>query len=233
MFSESAKYYDLIYLKFKNYREESEKIITLLDNVHPGAKTVLDVACGTGEHAKYLSEKYQVDGIDIEPQFVEIAQQKNPGGKFSCADMADFDLGKQYDVVMCLFSSIGYVKTLDKTRKTFRLFRSHLAEGGFILVEPWLTPARWKPGNVFMKTIEQEDLKICRMSHAGVKGKISIITMEYLIGTDRGIEKFSELHELGLFTAAEMQRCFAEANLTVEYDPVGIYDRGLYIARKA
>ena len=79
MFSKSAHLYDIIY-NFKDYRAESQKIIDLIEKESPHAQTLLDVACGTAEHDKYLSQKYQVDGLDFDPGFVRIAAEKNPQG---------------------------------------------------------------------------------------------------------------------------------------------------------
>ena len=56
MFSESAELYELIYSRFKDYAAEAERIATLIRRVHPSAQRILDVACGTGEHARLLSE---------------------------------------------------------------------------------------------------------------------------------------------------------------------------------
>ena len=50
--------------------------------------------------------------------------------------MTDFDLGRGYDVVTCLFSAIGYVKTLEQVARTLACFRSHLADGGVIEIDP-------------------------------------------------------------------------------------------------
>ena len=78
MFKVSAQLYDLIYFKFKNYMDEASKIHGFIQEVHFDAKTILDVACGTGEHARILTENYgyHVDGIDIESEFIKIAQKK-------------------------------------------------------------------------------------------------------------------------------------------------------------
>src|SRR5687768_13738773 len=113
MFSNSAEYYDRIYSKFKNYEEECEKIQKILQIRQPHASTILDVACGTGKHAQILHDEYgySIDGVDLEEKFVETARENIPSGNFYQADMTNFSLGKTYDVVMCLFSSIGYVKT--------------------------------------------------------------------------------------------------------------------------
>ena len=114
MFSKSAELYDKIYFEFKDYEAEAQMINESINRENPSARTILDVACGTGEHARILREKYgfDVDGIDLNDKLISLAQRKNPIGNFNNADMVDFDLGKSYDIVMCLFSSIGYVKTL-------------------------------------------------------------------------------------------------------------------------
>ena len=115
MFSESAHLYDAIYTKLKNYEEEAAKVHAWINELRPNAKTVLDVACGTGEHSKYLKNWYQVDGVDLSKEFLAIAQSKNPNGLYKVANMIDLDLGKRYDAIICLFSSIGYVETVRRT----------------------------------------------------------------------------------------------------------------------
>lgn len=234
MFSRSADLYDLIYRQFKDYADECQRVADLLDRAHPEARTVLDVACGTGEHARILARRhgYRVDGLDIEPEFVRLARQKHPEGRFVCGDMTDFDLGRRYDVVLCLFSSIGYVKTLENVERTLRQFREHLAAGGVVVVEPWIEPAAWQSGRVFMHTAESEDVTVCRMSHSGQRDRTSVLEFHYLIGRDEGIEHIAETHELGLFTRAELEGCFAAAGFTdVEHDAEGLMGRGLFTAR--
>ncbi|NIT60323.1 MAG: methyltransferase domain-containing protein [Aliifodinibius sp.] len=231
MFSKTAAWYDALY-SFKDYQQESNSIIERLKIEHPHAKTILDIGCGTAEHDQYLSKIYRLDGLDINPDFVEIASKKNPTCQYFCADMIDFNLEKTYDVVLCLFSSIGYVKTIDNLISTLRCFKHHMNPEGIILVEPWLTPKTWNPeGNVYLLTGETEAGKICRMNISKTRGKLSILTFHYLIGTNSGIEYVTEHHELGLFTIEEMQDAFRQAGLSVTYDPDGLTGRGLYVAR--
>src|SRR5512145_468507 len=100
MFSESAEFYDLIYSTFKDYRSEATAIAQLLRGLNPLCRTVLDLACGTGEHARLLSEQgFEVDGLDLDPAFVAIAQRKHPSGRFVVADMAEFQLPHRYDAI--------------------------------------------------------------------------------------------------------------------------------------
>src|SRR5712691_5872495 len=83
MFSASAEFYDLIYSTKKDYRAEAAQIAARLRRLSPARRKVLDVACGTGEHALHLAAAgFVVDGLDLDPAFVRIARRKHPAGSF-------------------------------------------------------------------------------------------------------------------------------------------------------
>jgi SAM-dependent methyltransferase len=229
MFSATAEFYDAIYSS-KDYASEAQKIRQLIHVNCPGAKTILDVACGTGEHAKHLSKHFSVDGIDINPAFVEIARAKNPKGQFQVADMRSFRLDKRYDVVQCLFSSIGYLSTRDDVVHALECFRNHLAPGGIILIEPWFPPTVYKTGKLYMDTVDRPDLKICRMSLAQRDGDIAVLIFHYLIATKDGIHRAEETHRLALISPEQMASNFQAAGLRCEFDPVGLTGRGMFVA---
>lgn len=236
MFTHSTELYDAIYQQFKDYADESRRVAALLRRVHPNAHTVLDVACGTGEHARHLTGEhgYRVDGIDVEPEFVRIAQQKNPSGHFSRADMTDFELHTEYDAVLCLFSSIGYARTLENVQRSLTRMREHLATGGVVIVEPWFEPGAWRTGTVSMHIAKTDAAKVCRMSYASRVDRMSVIEFHYLVGSAGGIEHRKEIHELGLFSREELETCLGAAGLAVvEYDPKGLIGRGLFVCRAA
>jgi SAM-dependent methyltransferase len=229
VFSKTAQYYDLIYA-FKDYRAESEQISRFVgENLRSGGNRLLDVACGTGCHVECLKDHFEVEGLDIDTELLEAARRRNPGLVFHQGDMIDFHLGHRFDVVICLFSSIGYVKTLDNLARAMDCMAHHLEPGGLLIIEPWFTPENWQPNTVHALYIDEPELKIARVNTSLVEGHLSYFDFHYLIGTPEGTEYLLERHELGLFTIEEMQAALAGAGLEVTYDAEGLMGRGLYL----
>lgn len=231
VFSETAKYYDKLY-QWKDYGKEIDKLIKLIRlDLTDKSHTLLDVACGTGEHIKYLKKFFQSEGLDICKTLLDIAGEKNPEINFYLGDMLDFDLGKNFDIITCLFSSIGYMKTSDLMKSAIKNMVKHLNPNGFLVIEPWLTPEVWKANTTHAFFIDEPELKIARINTSFTRNKISVFDLHYLIGTPEKTEHFVEHHELGLFTEEEMTAILEEFNLNVTFDEEGISGRGMYIAQ--
>lgn len=234
MFTPSAHLYDTIYLsRGKNYAGEAESVHQHIQaRLCSGGNSLLDVACGTGLHTSYLREHYQVEGLDLDARMLEAAQQKCPELPFHVGDMLDFELNKQFDVITCLFSSIGYTKTPEKMRQAIANFERHLQPGGLMVIEPWFGPEDWRVRNIHATFIDEPTLKIARMNLTGRDGNLSYFVFNYLVGTPDGIEYFTERHELGLFSVDEYLAAFDACDLEVFYDPQWLNARGLYVASK-
>lgn len=232
MVVKTARYYDRIY-SFKDYKDEVEKILSIIEReLHTDGRRLLDVACGTGLHLEHLRAHFDAEGLDISPELLEIAGGRNPGMTLHQADMRTFQLDAQYDVITCLFSSIGYMTTVDEVHRAVARMADHLVPGGLLIVEPWLTPEMWKSNTVHALFTDDPELKIARINTSLTEGRVSIFDLHHLIGTPEGTQHVVEHHELGLYTVDEMTEAFAAAGLDVRYDPDGLAGRGLYIARK-
>jgi SAM-dependent methyltransferase len=232
MYTKSIPFYDDIYA-FKDYQAEAKLLLDIIrEHLHSGGKRLLDVACGTGKHLELLKEAYEVEGLDLSLELLDIAQERTPDVLYHNEDMMDFDLGREFDVVTCLFSSIGYVKTLDNLNRAVKCMSNHLIAGGVLIIEPWFTPDSWNPGTVAANFIDEPELKIARMNISCVEGKLSFFDFHYLIGTPEGVQKFVERHELGLFEIEEMSEAMKGSGLEVIYDDEGLTGRGLFIGRK-
>ena len=233
MFTESAELYDAIYFTFKDYAVEAADIARRIRAEHPHARTLLDVACGTGEHARLLATEhgFQVDGIDLNAEFLRLARIKLLEGRFHQADMRDFDLHDRFDAVICMFSSIGYVKTLPELERTLRCFRRHLAPGGIVMVEPWFPPEVMTSGQHSTRSAEANGVRVERAGSTEVDGRLCRLRFDYAIEEGGERRNTTEIHELGLFTKDETLQAFRAAGLTAQHYAPSDTNRGLYIAR--
>ena len=225
MFVHSAQFYDAIYA-WKDYAAEARRLKELLAERQriPGRRSLLDVACGTAAHATFLRDDYAYEGLDLDPQMLALAQERFPGLSFHQGDMLEFDLGRQFDVVTCLFSSIAYAKTPQRLEQATATMARHVRPGGMLVIEPFVGPQEWQEGRPTATFVDRDDLKIARMSVGVRKGDVAILDFEYLIATSAGIERYSERHELGLFTDAHYQRAYRAAGFAVTCDEEGSWD---------
>ena len=229
MFTESAAFYDALY-GFKDYGAAVDYLRATLDREAPRAQTLLDVGCGTGRHLELLRARYAVEGLDVNAQMLELARRRCPGVAFHETDMADFSLEGRFDVVTCLFSSIGYVRTEDRMRSAILCMRRHLNPGGVVLVEPWFEPEAYWTGTITANHVDEDDLKIAWMYTSERDGLVSVLDIHYLVGRPTGIETFRERHELGLFTEQQHLEAFGDAGLQARHEAGGPFGRGLYVA---
>lgn len=229
-YGEAAEFYDLLYAKGKDYPREAEVVAGLIRARHADARSILDVGCGTGAHARALLEHgFEVTGVDIEPAFVEMARAKCPNGTFETEDMRTLDLGRRFDAVVCLFSAIGYACTIEGLTQSLIAMASHLTDAGVLVVDPWFAPNEMTDGHIVTTTGSGDGVDVVRMSRTVIEGSVSTLEFEYLVGTSTGIERRSERHRLGLFTEAEMVSAFSAAGLDVERIPKTLRMRGVYV----
>ena len=230
-----AKFYDLIYT-FKYYNKEAEEIKKLINkNKLSAGNQLLDVACGTGSHIKYFVDDIDCVGVDLNSEMLEFAKEKAPKAKFIEADMINLELEQEFDVIVCLFSSIGYVKTEENLRKTIAGFTQHLKKGGIVIIEPWLTKEIYRTGSPHMNTYDGENTKIARVNVSELKDEnISYFEMHYLIAeTNKPVIHFVDKHELAMFPIDLILSIMKENGLQVNYHKKGLFDnRGLLIGQK-
>lgn len=226
----SAKLYDSLYAETKDYDKESRRLHELIEECKKSSGSeLLDVACGTGQHLFFLKNYYEVEGLDINPDFVAIAQEKLPGSKIYEQNMMSFTVLKKFDVITCLFSSIGYTLTYDRLASTLLNMRNHLKPGGVLIIEPWYTPTTYKPGH-FTATIQEVDGgKVVRTNHWSLENGHSKGDSQFLVVDSTGIEHIAETHVLGLFAEERYKEALNAAGLTVVFDEYGLIGRGLFI----
>lgn len=229
-----AKYYDRVY-SFKDYLDEAVRLQNLIIKyLESEGNSLLDVACGTGLHLKNLKDDFSCTGVDISKSMLKIARKNAKGVTFKEADMKTLRIGKQFDVIICLLSSIGYVKTAASLEKTIRKFSKHLKKGGLALIEPSHAKSVYVNGEPRITTYNGKDAKIARVNFTKFRQATAVLNMHILIA-DRGKDAkyFVDRHELGIFGINNTLRIMKAAGLKSKYLKNGLMPgRELFVGIK-
>lgn len=222
----------------KDYEAESSILKVMIAKYKQSSgNELLDVGCGTGMHLPYLTDEYEVTGVDRSEQQLEGARKRLPDTTFVRGDMRDFDLHHQFDVVTCLFSSIGYVYPYEQMEKAIKNMGAHLKPGGLLIVEPWLQPGTFMPNQppkTYVINLTDKHLKMTVItSDFRLNGNISSMKMHHILEKPGSTEEFTEEHSMALYEPQEFRKAFRAAGISfLLHDKQGLDGRGLLIARK-
>jgi SAM-dependent methyltransferase len=228
----SARIYDVLYGKMKDYEADVERLHTWIQARTPGAATLLDVACGTGLHIEHLKRFYEVEGVDLSEPMLAIATERNPDVTFHLGDMRHFELDGRFDAVTCLFSAIGYMADTDSLARAVNNMTRHLVPGGVLIIEPWLDAKGWRDGHLDLMTYDSDDLKVARMSTGKRVDNHVTINFHHMVMTPDGVSYFAEDHPTTLFSATEYRAAMESAGLDLAYDDEGFIGRGMWFGTK-
>lgn len=229
-FHESARVYDLLYrAQGRDVADEAAALDALVQQHRPGAASLLDVACGTGEHLAHLAARYDVTGVDVEPAMLAAARARLPDVPLVEADMRELHLGRRFDAVVCLFSSVGYLPTAADLDRAVAAMAAHLAPGGVLVVDGWLRPDAIRAGVLQLLAGQDGELAAARIGISQSDGRRTHLEMHHLIGTRDRVEHVVEHHDLTVFTDDEYRQAFAAAGLSVRLGPGPLPGRDRYV----
>lgn len=140
-----TEYFDEVFLRIYRpllgqERTEAEvDAVEELTALQPGAR-VLDVGCGWGRHAIELARKgFEVTGLDLSAfllgQAKELAEREELAVSWVQRDMRELSFTSEFEVVISLFSSMGYFETEEDDVKVLRGMRRAVVDGGHLVIE--------------------------------------------------------------------------------------------------
>jgi SAM-dependent methyltransferase len=199
LYKKFSVYYDKIYENV-DYSGESEFINSAIKThkTTSGVK-LLDVACGTGSHAKILKNNFRVTGVDINDAMLRIARNKVPEANFINGNMKNMDLGSKFDVIICIFSAIHYNRNYNELECTLNNFHNHLEDGGVLIYDLSFNTENWIEGLVSVDTVVEEHLKIARICQSKLNNGIFNANFVFLVKDDEKFDFDIDEHELGVF----------------------------------
>lgn len=155
LYGDSAEFYDLTYSKA---RGNGSKERTARKYLSEGDK-VLDLACGTGIVTERLEDDYDVTGVDISRDMIEVARNKDLESDFIQADMTDLPFHEEFDAVLMYGQPFSHLRGPEEVESAAESIYEVLNPEG-VLVTDVFHPEASKKNNIDPIEIEAGDYTI-------------------------------------------------------------------------
>ena len=216
MYKIISKYYDMMYVNDESYQSEVSKVVSLVEQYKESeGNMLLDIACGTGAQAAYLQNSFSVTGIDINDEMLEVAKNKVKNAIFVNADMCDFNMNRQYDIILNLYGSIGQVESLEHMNMAMKCAFKHLKQGGIFILTPWSTKESFNDALVGRtKTFDLSGF--CRMETVKRVSDDKIkIEYHHLISDNLEVTYYKHANFVTLFSENEYESSIKESGFKI------------------
>lgn len=229
--AEHAEVYELVYRsRGKDWAAEAHDVLARARELRGDVGSLLDVACGTGAHLETFGACHDdVEGLELAPAMLKRARRRLPATTIHAGDMRDFDLGRAFDVVTCLCTSVGYLDTTAELRAALRCMAAHLTPGGVLVVEPWWLPERFLDGYVGSDLVRDGDRVLARVSHTRRRGDTAHLEMRWVVGEPAGLRSFTLVEAFTLFTREDYLTAFEAAGCPATYHEGWLTGRGIFV----
>jgi SAM-dependent methyltransferase len=209
-FKAYSQYYDALY-RDKDYAIEAERVKELIVKFYPAAKTVLELGCGTGNHAGFFSQMgLATTGLERSEEMIALAKAKKIlNFEPTLADIKSFDLKRKFDIAVSLFHVISYLNKNEELISCFQCVNAHLEPGGLFIFDAWYSPAIYhdKPEKR-VKQLSTSHMDITRHAEPSLLINQNVVDVAYEIlvrdkATDQS-EIIREQHSMRHFSIPEI-----------------------------
>ena len=136
-------------------------------------------------------------------------------------------------MIVCLFAAIAHLLTKTELRKAIKNLSEHLKEGGVMILEGFIIPDAFIPGFGPAVTVNEPELKICRMNITKRKNNILLLKFHILVADPKGVKYTTEDRKLAMYEHKDFLDIMKSAGLRAMNMKDGLMkNRGLYIGIK-
>ncbi len=216
-----SKYYD--FLGWNKFAESASVRLRSFMKLHGAApKSILDLACGTGELEWLFRETpICIVGVDASKGMLKAARKKCPGARFALGDAAAVRLAREFDMVLLLFDSANHMNSLSHLKRVFKNARRHLKEGGFFVFDLLSDAGLEKWEHIDIR--RGRDYTVISNGYYYPDDPSADIFIEAFVRTGRGFERVCQKIVERTYRSADVFRILKEAGfskVTVSsYDP--------------
>ncbi|MCX8065201.1 MAG: methyltransferase domain-containing protein [Candidatus Hydrogenedentes bacterium] len=218
-FEKIAKYYSLLFDEETRLKYEGNFLIDIIKSL-PFQPQVLDLACGTGVHSRFLGRLgTKIVGVDLSPTMLEIAKDKTSSEnvKYLVADILNLPLINQWDLILCVGNTLCLLIGEEKVKKLFlSLYELVKPEGLFLIqIVNYENPENQ---NVSTKVVKKEKLGFkTTITKTLVPDKdLVYLSIAYFVENAKTLESMSESNFLKKWSIEDITRLSKDVGFKIK-----------------
>ncbi len=187
-------------------------LLQLIDRYRLQVRSILDLACGTGNVAMRLAKLgYEVWGVDISAPMIAEAQRKAQAEgldiRYAVQDAAQLQIERRFDLVISLFDSLNYILSPERLQEAFRRVYAHLEPGGAFIFDV-NTEYALREGLFDQDNLSSRRRLLYRWkSRYDEETRLCTVEMEFWLRDEKGeiAQHFTEVHRQRAYSLDELR----------------------------
>lgn len=194
---------------------------SLLRQCGRGARTVIDLACGTGSSAlPFAARGYRVCGVDLSAEMLRAARSKAGAAgltvDFRQADLRALSLPERYDLALLFQDGLNYLLTEEELLRAFRGVHGLLHPGGLFIFDLTRPALRNRSEELSVYWADEPGYTLIWESRFDRDAAIWELSLTAFVGESGGVyRKFQERHREKDFPPETVRALMEEAGFTL------------------
>jgi SAM-dependent methyltransferase len=189
-----------------------------------GAKTHLDLACGTGYAIEYFEKRgFRSTGVDASVSMLAVGRKR--ARRLIAADMRALSLRRSFARITCLYDSLNHMQTRDDLTAAFSSVRGVMNADSlffFDMNHPDIYPAVWGMREPYVSSGRDHHLEIATKYRRRDKQATGVVTGWANLANGERVT-IRETHRQRAWSQREITECLNDAQLEVveviDFDP--------------
>lgn len=212
-------FYDLLmqgvdYEAWVNYVEE------LLKYFQGKARSVVDLACGTGNSTLPWSKRgYLTFGVDLSAEMLAIARQKaavqNIVITYLQQNLCSLELPEAVDLAVCFQDGLNYILDIHELEQAFQAVFNNLKSGGFFIFDLNYLPRIISQNEEFSLAQDDRYSFVWRSRYLETENLWEVLVTGGVKDNEDQVEHFSEIHRERIYEKNEVWSLLISSGFTV------------------
>jgi SAM-dependent methyltransferase len=213
----NPEFYDLLAKRMIAYDQVAGLCKKKIDSYYPAATSVLDLACGTGNLTLELAKLgYTVQGLDASAELLRLAVQKTAVASLPIHYL-QHDMSEPYpvepvEVMICFYTALNYLTSLELLQKCFECVAASLKPGGLFMFDQF-TPAKMRRLFTGMDGGDVDNLFVVTKADFDEAGQILNEVTYFQLEANGYYSRYEEKHYMRIHSFEEIEAALSQAGL--------------------